>query len=127
MPRGDRGSATDGQAEKAAAPPFEVCTVRVLMLSWEYPPHVVGGLGKHVVELIPALADLGVEVHLVTPAWRGGAAREQAGEKFVVHRVGTPGDVDKYDFYANTKRANALLSKAAHEVIAREGPFDLIH
>ena len=30
--------------------------MRVLMLSWEYPPHIVGGLGKHVAELAPALA-----------------------------------------------------------------------
>ena len=29
--------------------------MRVLMFSWEFPPHVVGGLGKHVAELAPAL------------------------------------------------------------------------
>ena len=30
--------------------------MRVLMFSWEFPPHVVGGLGKHVAELAPGLA-----------------------------------------------------------------------
>ena len=30
--------------------------MRVLMLSWEWPPNMVGGLGKHVAELLPALA-----------------------------------------------------------------------
>ena len=29
--------------------------MRILMFSWEYPPHVVGGLGKHVAEIVPAL------------------------------------------------------------------------
>src|SRR5829696_5446383 len=50
--------------------------VRVLMLSWEYTPHLVGGLGKHVVELLPELIDQGVEVHLVTPRFKGGEHEE---------------------------------------------------
>jgi len=28
------------------------------MISWEYPPYVVGGLGKHVAELVPALSQV---------------------------------------------------------------------
>ena len=47
--------------------------MKVLMFSWEYPPHVVGGLGKHVDELIPPLSTLpDVVVHLVTPGLHGG-------------------------------------------------------
>lgn len=40
-------------------------TVRVLMLSWEYPPVVVGGLGRHVHALATALAAAGHDVTLV--------------------------------------------------------------
>ena len=36
--------------------------MRVLMLSWEYPPVVVGGLGRHVHALATRLTDLGHEV-----------------------------------------------------------------
>lgn len=36
--------------------------MRVLMLSWEYPPVVVGGLGRHVHALARSLTDLGHEV-----------------------------------------------------------------
>jgi len=36
--------------------------VRVLMVSWEYPPVVVGGLGTHVQELAPRLARQGHQV-----------------------------------------------------------------
>ena len=47
--------------------------MRILMFSWEYPPYVVGGLGKHAAELIPPLGTLpDVDVHLVTPRMRGG-------------------------------------------------------
>jgi glycogen synthase len=103
--------------------------VRVLMLSWEYTPHVVGGLGKHVVELVPALAAEGIEVHIMTPRWRGGAVREAiSGEgNIVVHRADIPADVERFDFYTNAHRANQLLREASEQVIAQEGPFDLVH
>ncbi|MFT8319277.1 MAG: glycosyltransferase [Bacillus sp. (in: firmicutes)] len=39
---------------------------RVLLLSWEYPPHVVGGLGTHVAGLCESLIKKGYEVHLIT-------------------------------------------------------------
>ena len=40
--------------------------LRVLMLSWEYPPVMVGGLGRHVHALATALAAAGHEVTVVT-------------------------------------------------------------
>ena len=45
--------------------------LRILMLSWEYPPVVHGGLGRHVAALAAALGGLGHEVTVVAP----GAAR----------------------------------------------------
>jgi glycogen synthase len=40
--------------------------VRVLMLSWEFPPVVVGGLGRHVHALATALGDAGHDVVVVS-------------------------------------------------------------
>lgn len=40
--------------------------MRLLILSWEYPPRIVGGLGKHVHRLATALAEAGHAVHVVT-------------------------------------------------------------
>ena len=55
--------------------------MRILMFSWEYPPHVVGGLGKHVAELLQPLGDLSeLELHLVTPRWSGGESLERVGQ-----------------------------------------------
>ncbi|MER7442674.1 glycogen/starch synthase, partial [Micromonospora avicenniae] len=39
---------------------------RILMLSWEYPPVLVGGLGRHVHALSVALAAAGHDVTVVT-------------------------------------------------------------
>ena len=95
------------------------------MVSWEYPPHVVGGLGKHVVELVPALANLGVELHVVTPAWAGGAPEEHA-DNLHVYRVPTPeGPFD--DVHDSAERTNARLGDFAEELYAKVGGFHLIH
>ncbi|MGH2830001.1 MAG: glycosyltransferase family 4 protein [Actinomycetota bacterium] len=40
--------------------------MRVLLLSWEYPPRIVGGLGRHVWRLATGLAEAGHDVHVVT-------------------------------------------------------------
>ncbi len=37
---------------------------RVLILSWEYPPIVEGGLARHVRKLSEQLVGLGIEVHV---------------------------------------------------------------
>jgi glycogen synthase len=62
---------------------------RVLIVSWEYPPMVEGGLGRHVRKLSEGLVREGVDVHVLT---RG--AREHASEEVrsgvVVHRVAEP-------------------------------------
>ncbi len=42
---------------------------RVLILSWEYPPLIEGGLARHVRKLSEALVERDVDVHVLT---RGG-------------------------------------------------------
>ncbi len=39
---------------------------RVLILSWEYPPLIEGGLARHVRKLSEGLAREGTEVHVLT-------------------------------------------------------------
>ena len=40
--------------------------MRVLILSWEYPPLIEGGLARHVRKLAENLADKGIEPHVLT-------------------------------------------------------------
>ena len=60
--------------------------MRSIMLSWEYPPKIVGGIARHVEELSWALAERGDEVHVITcdhPA----APAEEVIRDVHVHRV----------------------------------------
>lgn len=109
--------------------------MKVLMLSWEYPPHVVGGLGKHVAELLPALVSEGVDVHLVTPRLTGGPLEESASAaspngrgagSLTVHRVEPP-SVPMSNFFLTATRANTPLEETARRVWDQNGPFDLVH
>jgi glycogen(starch) synthase len=99
--------------------------MRVLMLSWEYPPHVVGGLGNHVAALVPTLARQGVEVHLITPRSDGGPSEERANGA-VIHRVDPP-VIQRGDFFADVHGTNLDLAEAAGELFTSLGGFDLIH
>ena len=51
---------------------------RVLILSWEYPPLIEGGLARHVRKLSEALVGLGVEVHVLTRGGEDAPAAETA-------------------------------------------------
>lgn len=99
--------------------------MRVLMLSWEYPPNLVGGLGKHVAELAPALAARGIEVHVLTPRITQAPAVE-FHDNLTIHRVDRP--LAQYDdFYGEAWHTNGLLEQTGDELVRRYGPFDLIH
>ena len=41
--------------------------MKILMLGWEYPPHIAGGLGTACQGLTSALATQGVDIHFVVP------------------------------------------------------------
>jgi glycogen(starch) synthase len=61
--------------------------MRVMMLSWEYPPRIVGGISPHVYDLSESLAAKGIEVHVVTKHTPN-APDEQIEDSGVhVHRV----------------------------------------
>ena len=113
--------------------------LRVLMLSWEYPPHIVGGLGNHVMELVPALLAMGVDVELFTPRLRGGAATEtQHGipadgtlpGTLTIYRIEPAADVAA-DFFTTAWQTNLKMQEAALKRIAqaqaRGQRFDIIH
>jgi glycogen(starch) synthase len=99
--------------------------VRVLILSWEYPPIVEGGLARHVRKLSEALVAGGVQVDVVT---RGGGRLSASEDRHgvTVHRVREPefpkDDLDA--FIAWVEHMNADMLAAALDL---DGPFDLVH
>lgn len=95
------------------------------MLSWEYPPHIVGGLGQHVTELVPSLAALGIEVHLLTPRWVKAKSREEFASARV-YRVPSPrGELT--DYYQASWKANLIFEDHARRLWESSGGFSLIH
>lgn len=100
--------------------------MRILMLSWEYPPHLIGGLGRHVTDLTDALAQIGVEVHIVTPNLHHGDGYECTAQGVHVHRVAVPPIADR-TFFPLTQDLNVALRNAALDLHRRIGGFDLIH
>ena len=100
--------------------------MRVLILSWEYPPIVEGGLARHVRKLSEGLVHEGVEVHVLT---RGGV-RTTAGEErhgVHVHRVAEPAypkDLDR--FVAWVGEMNEHMRAAGRALVADLEP-DLVH
>jgi glycosyltransferase involved in cell wall biosynthesis len=69
--------------------------MRVVMLSWEYPPRIVGGISPHVQDLSHELVRQGLEVHVVTKATPQAPDEEIDSGGVYVHRVhleDTPND-----------------------------------
>ncbi len=101
--------------------------MRVLMLSWEYPPHSVGGLGTHVAQLAPRLAAQGIEVHVITPGTDNSAPIEVPQRGLTVHRVVGSGAQTPHDIVAASEAGNGSLERAARELAAQVGGFDIVH
>lgn len=100
--------------------------MRILMLSWEYPPHIIGGLGRHVTDLADALAQSGAEVHIVTPNFHHGERFECTTNGVHIHRVAVPPIVDR-TLFPLTQELNGALRHTALDLQRRDGGFDLIH
>jgi len=96
------------------------------MLSWEYPPQVVGGLGRHVAELSEALAEMGHDVHVLTT---GDAADTPSGETLrgvKIHRVKAYGPGGR-DFVESVTHLNISMLEGALRLIRQGYGFDIIH
>lgn len=104
--------------------------MRILLLSWEYPPYVVGGMGRHVAELVPALGKLNVAgeplyVDVVTTRYAGGKSIEQVNERVTVYRVDAM-PLSPLDHYNSVVASNAALVEQARKLI-RQYTYAVIH
>lgn len=61
--------------------------MRVMMLSWEYPPRIVGGISPHVYELSQQLVKHGIDVHVITKETPLAPDEEVEPSGVKVHRV----------------------------------------
>jgi glycogen(starch) synthase len=101
--------------------------IRVLVLSWEYPPLIEGGLARHVRKLSEGLVEGGfADVHVLT---RGGeeSPPEETVAGVAIHRVLEPSRPrDLGEFVAWVERMNADMLAAGVELGDRYD-FDVVH
>jgi glycosyltransferase involved in cell wall biosynthesis len=97
--------------------------MKVLVLSWEFPPRIVGGIARHVGELYPELVKQGHDVYLMTPEF-GQAPMYEMVEGIHVHRVPV---ATANDFFHWVVNMNQSMGHYGGKVISEAGPFDLIH
>jgi glycosyltransferase involved in cell wall biosynthesis len=96
-----------------------------MMLTWEFPPRIVGGISPHVYHLSRNLAKNGVKVYVVTCDFPG-APKHETLEGFEVFRV------DSYknpspDFASWVYLMNINMQKEAASIVKNLGKVDIFH
>jgi glycogen(starch) synthase len=100
--------------------------MRVLILSWEYPPLIEGGLARHVRKLSENLVRQDVEVHVLTRGQEESPAEEEM-EGVMVHRVLEPRRPRELgEFVTWIEHMNADMLAAGVELGDRFS-FDVVH
>jgi len=99
--------------------------MKILMLSWEYPPRVVGGISRVVHDLSHRLIKDGHDVTVVT--YRDGDVPYfENDDGVMVHRVDNF-MISSNNFIDWVMQLNFNMIARAGEIIAKEGNFDVIH
>lgn len=99
--------------------------MKILMLTWEYPPRIVGGIARVVHDLSKRLIKDGHEIYVVT--YREGDLPYFEDDKGVkVYRVDNF-MINPNNFIDWIMQLNFNLIAKANEIIAKEGNFDVIH
>jgi glycogen synthase len=100
--------------------------MRVLILSWEYPPLIEGGLARHVGKLAENLATLGVEAHVLTRG-REESPPEELSAGVTLHRVREPRrPAELGEFITWVEHMNTDMLAAGVELGDRL-EFDIVH
>ena len=107
--------------------------MRILLISWEYPPNVIGGLGKHVTELIDAYQELldkdnidaSFKVDVLSTRNAGGPAKEVVSPQITIYRVDSPPSATSSQYNDVLATNSSLVNRA--RILQRQRKYDLIH
>ena len=98
----------------------------VMMLTWEFPPRIIGGISPHVYYLSKSLAENGVKVHVVTCDFPGSPPHEvlDGVEVFRIDSYKNPSP----DFATWVYLMNVNMQKEAASIIKDlDGNVDILH
>jgi glycosyltransferase involved in cell wall biosynthesis len=97
--------------------------MKICMLTWEFPPRIVGGIARHCNGLAKALASLGHDIHVFTLDFPGAPGYEEV-EGVKVYRTVT--ELGHPNFLTWALLFNHFLEKRMGDV-DREVKFDVLH
>jgi len=100
--------------------------MRILMLSWEFPPRLVGGLGRHVDALTRSLLAAGHEVHLVSRTHPDAPLEERRGALHITRVDASPPQVAFDDLVPWVLAFNTSVLAAASRIL-RTHAIDVVH
>ena len=101
--------------------------MRALILSWEYPPRIIGGLGRHVYHLATSLASEGVKVHVVTKDHPGEPEYEESEGVHIYRVVNYPPDIPQDDWVPWTLQFNVALMEKSVALLNDLKNINVIH
>lgn len=99
--------------------------LKILLLTWEYPPHIVGGLARHTEGLSIYLQKNGVEVHVVTTKPEKMTSHYEEVEGVHIHRVEPLNALDN-QFLNWIGGLNLQITEKVMKLVS-EHKFSLIH
>ncbi|WP_239696773.1 1,4-alpha-glucan branching protein domain-containing protein [Paenibacillus oryzisoli] len=100
--------------------------LRILMLAWEYPPHVIGGLARAVCDLSKGLAADGHSVHVIT-CQSPGCLPYEVSEGVHIHRAEVLPTTDSLHFLDRVFQMNLAFADLMLSLIRQGIAFDLVH
>lgn len=98
--------------------------MRVLVLSWEYPPRIVGGISRHVEELSHAMIRAGIDLDVITCEYEDSPAYEEVNG-VRIHRVEV--GPENGDFLDWIRRLNEAMIEKGSSIIEQSDEPILIH
>jgi glycosyltransferase involved in cell wall biosynthesis len=97
--------------------------MKILVLAWEFPPRIVGGIARHVAELYPEIVKLGYEIHLITVEF-GSTPKYEIVEGIHLYRCPVePGN----DFFHWVVNMNDSMGSYGGSLLEKHDDFQLIH
>ena len=108
--------------------------MRIALITYEFPPRILGGLGIHCAHLVKALTRKGVEVIVLTPAVEG-ASSQEFKDRLKIYRLCAsrkryPQSYNNYPifYYQNrVKEFNRRVVEEFKEIEKETGAIDLYH
>ncbi|MEM2419435.1 MAG: glycosyltransferase family 4 protein [Candidatus Bathyarchaeia archaeon] len=102
-----------------------VSQLKVMMLTWEFPPRIIGGISSHVYYLSKNLAKNDVKVYVVTCDFPGAPDHEvmDGVEVFRIDSYKNPSP----DFASWVYLMNMNMQKEAAEIVKNLGGVDIFH